>query len=309
MQQTRSTPLQYPIRITIAGVSLPKPLVMDVLLALGLAVLWWLVALLLLPTEAVNVQTDQRSIFMPAGLAFLQPYSVRGFYNPPWAAALFAPFARLPIDLSVLLQLALFFVTLTLVIHKFGGRRSAVLIALTSFVALDTALELNVEWMVCLGWLAPARWSAPLLVIKPQTALGYYFSVKPRELLYAVLIGSLFLLASLFIWQDWIPQLITSVRSDTWVRPFNFAPMAFITPYVSIPIGLFLAWRAFRKQDAPLGVLAWLFFMPYVALYGVLIHLAMLAIRAPRAALVASLVLWILFGLPLIAHVFQAVSR
>jgi hypothetical protein len=310
MQQTRTTALPYPIRITIAGISLPKPLVMDVALALGMAVLWWLVALLLEPTDAVNVLTDQRTIFMPAGLAFSSPYAVEGYFNPPWVALLFAPFARLPFYLAALLQLALYFVLLTLLIHKYGGRRKAVLITLTSFVALDSALELNVEWMICLGLLIPMRYSLPLLIIKPQTALGYYVTGKWRELLLAGVIGGAFFVVTLVLWPDWVAQMLEQVRvNNLETRLYNLAPMALSHPLLTIPIGLFLTWKAYQRKDAPLAILAWIFFVPYLALYGILLHLAMLSVRSARAGLVASLVIWVLFGLPLINHVFQALMR
>ena len=98
------------------------------------------------------------------------------FANPPWTAALLAPFGLLPLELSALLQIGLYFAILTGVIYKFGGSFKTVLIVFTSFMALDSAIELNVEWLVALGLLVPAALSGPLLLVKPQIALGYGLS-------------------------------------------------------------------------------------------------------------------------------------
>jgi hypothetical protein len=57
-----------------------------------------------------------------------------------------------------------------------------------------------------------------------------------------------------------------------------------------------LAYAAFRRQDVPLGVLAWLLFVPYLSFYSLFIPLAMFAIRTPRTALIFTILLWIIFG-------------
>ncbi|MCU0499590.1 MAG: hypothetical protein MUF87_19750, partial [Anaerolineae bacterium] len=45
------------------------------------------------------------------------------------------------------------------------------------------------------------------------------------------------------------------------------------------PIGALIAWQAFRRQDPPLGVIAWFFFTPYIAPYSLVLLMAILAIR------------------------------
>lgn len=289
---------------------IPQALLVDCALALAFALLWWGVAMLLLPTEAVNILTDQHDIFMPAGRAIANPYMVGGYFNPPWAAALLAPFSWLPLSLSALAQLALYFVLLTLIIHKFGGGRSAVLLTLTSFIALNSATELNVEWMVCIGLLVPTRWSLPFLLIKPQTALGYVLSFRWRDWVYAVLYALIFGFFALLLWGHLIPQMIDqAAKASGMLRAFNAAPMALIGAPLSLVIGILLAGFGLRRRDPALGILAGMFFMPYLALYGMLLHLALLATRAPRAALIASLVIWVIFGGMLSQHLWTLLAR
>lgn len=253
--------------------------------------------MLLQSTGAVNVLTDQADNFMPAGRSLSNPYTVPGFFNPPWAAVLLAPFSVLPLQLAALLQLALYFVLITLVIRRFGGDRRAMLITLTSFVALNSATELNVEWMICIGLLIPERYSLPFLVIKPQTALGYVFSFRWRDLVRAVTIGLVFGVFALLIWGHTLPTLLENYMSPGNLRTsHNAAPMAFLGAPLAMLFGVIIGGFALRRRDPILCILAWIFFVPYLALYGLLLHLGLLAVRAPRAALVVSLVLWVIFG-------------
>jgi hypothetical protein len=277
--------------------TLSRALVIDLAVAVGLAFLWWSCAMLLQPTYAVNVLTDQNDIFMPAGRAMDNPYRVPGFFNPPWAAVMLAPFGILPLPLAALLQLALYFVLISLVIRKFGGDRRALLITLTSFVAFNSATELNVEWMICIGLLVPQRYSLPFLVIKPQTALGYVFSFRWRDLVRATVLGLLFGVFALLLWGHLLPQMIVQAgQASAMSRPFNAAPMALIGIPAAVLCGIGLGVIGVYRRDPILCIFAWVFLMPYVALYGLLLHLALLAVRAPRLALVISLVLWVIFG-------------
>ena len=65
---------------------------------------------------------------------------------------------------------------------------------------------------------------------------------------------------------------------------------------ISFGIGIALAWIAFRRRDPVLSILAWLFFVPYIKIYSLLLPLALLAVRWPRFALLVSAVMWIVYG-------------
>jgi hypothetical protein len=117
------------------------------------------------------------------------PYEAAGrFINPPWTAGLLLPFAWLPLKVSTLLQTCLYFAILTSVIFRFNGTLRGVLIALSSFMAFDAVVELNIDWPVCIGLLVPPAFSGLFLFIKPQLALGCYFSLKRSQLVQAALL-------------------------------------------------------------------------------------------------------------------------
>lgn len=305
-QITAPTNADKSIRRQVLSKSLASKLVIAVVMAL----VWWGVVFALKPLNAINVLTDQYGIFLPAARMVNDPFQVEGYFNPPWTAALLLPFSLLPEPLAVLFQLILYYVLIALVVHRFGGSRGAIVLALTSFVAFDSALELNIEWMVCIGLLLPVRWSMPFLLVKPQTAFGYYLGTDWRETLRAGLVAALIIGLSLLIWPGWITQMLDQIRNGALsARIYNLAPMSLIGAPVSFLIGLFLAWRAVKRHDPVLGIFAWVFFVPYLALYGVLLHLALLAMRLPRVALIISLALWVIYGVMTANHLLNVIVR
>jgi hypothetical protein len=260
-----------------------------------LALVWWGAALQIRAQELAPVWIDQERIFMPAARQVTNPFQVGWYANPPWAALILAPFGLLPLPVATLLQQCLYFAILRAVIFKFGGGLKAALITLTSFIAFDTAIELNIDWLVAFALLIPPAWSGPLLLIKPQVAPGYWLSFKPRQWAYGggVLLAAL--LVSLVIWPGW-PLHMRDQAAQITERSHNLAPMSVLPPVVSLAIGAAFAWRAVRRHDPIMGVLAGLFFVPYIAFYSLLIPFALAVIRWPRIGLLISLALWLIYG-------------
>src|SRR5258706_6289493 len=136
--------------------TIPRPLIRSdlaraLLISQGLVLLWWLAALWLKNNTVTPIWYDQTATFLPAGMNLSNPYTLRGYFNPPWAAVLMLPFSFLPLLLATLAQSCLYFALLTGVIFKFGGKQKHVVIALSGFVALDAVNQLNIDWMVCIG--------------------------------------------------------------------------------------------------------------------------------------------------------------
>ncbi|MCS7072174.1 MAG: hypothetical protein NZM00_11755 [Anaerolinea sp.] len=269
----------------------------------GLTVFWYGVGVILAGTGRVLVWDDQTSLFLRMVDHLAAPNRVDAFKNPPWAALLLAPFgliARYSTPLALLVQLFLYWFGLALLVHKFSdeSQRSlrAYLIALTSPFALDAALNLNIDWIVVFGLLLPAAYSGPLLLVKPQNAIGYLFTFSWKTLMRWVLVTLIVVLASFIIWGAW--PLIW--LENTSVRPVgtnvNFAPWYIISPLVTIPVGIVLGIIARRRGDPALGILAGAFLVPYIAFYTMLLHFTLIAVRWPRAALIISLALWVVIG-------------
>jgi hypothetical protein len=260
------------------------------------ALIWWLLAAYLRGTGRIPVWYDQETTFLTAPFHITDPYALPRFMYPPWTAVLLAPLGLIQLHLAILLQACLYFVLLTLVIFKFRGNLRIVLLVLTSFIALDAVIELNLEWLICIGLLVPPAWSSPFLLIKPQDALGVMITYKRRDFIRTTLLGLLVVLVSLLLWGAWPLQSLKAIQTYTLGQSFNLAPLALLPWFVSLAIGGYLAWRAYRKQDAPLAILAWLFFVPYIPLYSLLIPFAALAVRFPRVALIISVVMWAVYG-------------
>lgn len=273
-------------------------LVKALLMSQALAILWWLTAYFLSVKMNVPAWYDQRAAFLILPEQWLSPYQVLRFANPPWTVFALFPFHWLPVYVAILLQICLYFALLTLVIFKFGGGLAATLLALSSFVALDATIELNIDWLICLGLLVPPALSGPFLLIKPQDALGFWFTFSRRAFVRTIIVVLAVLLVSLLIWGFWPPQMIQAMqRLGTYGQyRFNLAPAAYLSYPISIGIGLFLAWRAVRRRDPVIEILAWLFFVPYIAFYSLLLHFAVFSIRFPRFALLISALIWIIYG-------------
>jgi hypothetical protein len=276
---------------------LQSKLVRSVLVAEVLALVYWLLALNIRAQAIIPVWYDQQMSFAPSGAHLADPYTLPIFMNPPWTAVFLAPLAWLSTELAVLIQLCLYFAMLAALIVKYGGGVKHTLIALSSFIAFDSSLELNVEWLLALGLLVPVRWSMPFLLVKPQVLLGYYLGCKPREVLQAALPAIGVFGLSFLLWGWWPVRMLEHIQQvSPESRNYNVAPQSFLSAGVAIVIGIWLAVVAFRKRDVVVGILAFYFFTPYVALYSLLILFSLVAARWPRFALLISIVMWVVYG-------------
>lgn len=271
--------------------------------ALACALVWWAVALGLSAIEP-RIWGDQVHIFRAAVAQPDTPYAVWGFVHAPWTVVLFAPFTLPPLAIATLLQTLLYFALITGLVGQYlpdaahrQRRWLALVLALTSFFAFDAAAEMNVDWMVCIGLLVPVRYSSLFLMIKPQLAFGYYLGVPVKAWPKVALVGAVVLAASVLVWGLWPLTILEKVPRTSIGQSFNAAPQVLLPSALAWALGGLLAFFAFRRKDTLLGVLAGLFMVPYIASYSLLLPFTLLAIRVPKAALVVSLSVWLMFGL------------
>lgn len=293
--------------LTAALMRLARPkLWLALALSQLLAVWWWGWAGRLRATGWIPVWYDQGATFTQVAAHLGNPYQLPGYINPPWAVVYLLPFNFLPLPLAVLAQLCLYFAILTIIIFRRRPQLRVVLLALTTFTSFDAALQLNVDWIVCLGLLVPAAWSGPFLLVKPQVALGYWFGLSGRTLARAVIVALAVGLLALALWPAWPLSLLDAVARNGLVNQVgNLAPLRWLPAPVALGLGLSLAWQARRWRDPGLGVLAGIFFVPYLQPYSLLLHLALLATRWPRVVLVFSLTMWLVYGGVLAWGLFQ----
>jgi hypothetical protein len=205
----------------------------------------------------------------------------------------------------MLLQTILYFGLLTAVIFKFKGDWRAVILTLTTYIALDTVIEFNVDWVILVGLLVPVEFSAPFLILKPHITPGFYFGVPPRRWLKIGLVLLVTFAISLILWQGWIAHYLAAPPMQIIDDGFNLAPSYLLPRLISYLIGIGLAFMAYRRQDPPLGIVAWFFFTPYIKFYSLLLLFSIIAIRFPRVALIMTLAMWAAYGsvlLPVLLH-------
>ena len=270
---------------------------LSLLMAIILAVFWWIMSAGYFHlTDVERPWADQSTTFHQVRDHIHNPYAQLAWPYVPWATLPLLPFSYLPLAISVLLQLMLYFVLLTVLIFKFGGDYRTVLLVLTSAFAFDAALEPNMEWIVVIGLLVPPALSGPFLVIKPQVAIGYPASFRISQILRAAVFGLIVVGISLILWPDWINLALADIRTNTlgsWGAGINLAPSNLLPVYVSWAIGVAGGLYAFWKKDAVAGIIAGLFIVPYATFYSFLPAFAVVCTRWFKASLVASIALWI----------------
>lgn len=276
----------------------------SLIVAIVAACLWWGVGLAVRGAGLGLVWGDQHITFLKGWQLLSAPYTVPRFVNPPWASLLLYPLSFFPFDLAILLQMMIYFCLLTLIIFKFAPKeksdawkRAMVLVTLTCPFAFDTAIEINIDWIVCLGLIVPPAWSGLFLTVKPQNALGYVLSLPPR--LIARWIGLLAggILASFALWGFWLIDLLHSYQRYSVAQTINVAPLSLMPLPLALSIGLVLLIYGIYKRDAVWTILAGLFFVPYIASYSILLHYALLTSRFPRAMLFISIGAWVTVGI------------
>lgn len=213
----------------------------------------------------------------------LDPFMIETFTNPPWAVILL-PHAALPLPAGNAINLLLNVTLLGAVAWRHGGRWPGLALAFTSPVFFDLARVNNIEWMICMGLLLPARWGAILLALKPHVAGGAALVWARRHGLAVFVPLALVSVASLLLW-GWWPARLAGLPPGA--PGWNLAPWP-----VGVVPGLWLLWQAMRDDDEDLAAAATPLLVPYVAAYSLAVTVALLAGRHRRAAAALWLALW-----------------
>lgn len=238
----------------------------------------------------VPAGVDWEYTFSDAAKKWRDPYQNSLFTNPPWAL-LFLPHAFLPLQLGNAINLLLNFTVLLLIIRKFGGGTSAIMMVFTSPFILDLARTNNIDWIPALSLIVPPALGVLLLSVKPQT-IGFVALVwwreknfSPRILVPTLAIAGL----SFLIYGIWVSRL-AGLPDDAGL--WNIAPFPF-----GIPLGLYLLYLAYRAKDSKdslvFAALATTFITPYIAPYSLNTIMAMGASRYRREAFIAWVASWI----------------
>ncbi|GEM_PF-1265850 len=207
---------------------------------------------------------DWQNTYRPATLAVLSwrsPYTVEIFHSPPWTTFPLLPLAVFPARIGFGLNFCLSLTVTGYVAYRLGAKPLTLAAVLLSYPVLFSTVYGNVDWLVYLGVILPARWGLFLVLTKPQAGLGvavywlaeHYRRDGLRGVISHFAPVSLALGLSLAFFGPWPLTGFSEV-----VQPFN----ASLWPQ-SLPIGLVLLVTALRTRRLGLALAASPFLSPY----------------------------------------------
>ena len=239
---------------------------------------------------------DWSGVFRPAAQNLISghsPYSIKGFFYPPWTLLPLAPLALLPDGIGRAALIMMGLVTFGYTAHRLGAKPLALVFFLLSPPVLHCVVNGNIDWLVTLGFVLPPQIGLFFLVIKPQigVAVGIYWLVEAwrvkgwREVLRVFGPVSVAMLLSFVLFGPW---------PFKWGRTLSFWWNASLWP-TSIPIGLALLVAAIRKRRIEYAMGASPCLSPYVLFHSWVG--ALLAVAESMPETVAAVIgLWILVG-------------
>ena len=213
-----------------------------------------------------SIGVDWIVSFRPAARSLLDlesPYTIPGFFNPPWALIPLLPFALLPAGLG-----AAFLFVLNIFSLVFAGKRMRMnVLALVVFLlfsgTLVNAWNGNIEGLLAIGFILPPQVGLFFVLCKPQFGLGVaiFWIVQAwreggiRKVARVVAPVSIALGISFVLFGFWparTPSLV-DMRWNTSLYPYG------------VPIGLALLAGSLWSRNIFLAMASSPFFAPYVA--------------------------------------------
>lgn len=247
----------------------------------------------------LEIGMDWEQTYRPAALAMARgesPYSVSIFYAAPWSVIPLIPFALLPRNIGNLAIFLLGLFAFAYISYKLGAGPGSMTIFLLSASVVGCLIFGNIEWMPLLGLILPAPIGLIFAVIKPQVGIGiviYWFVHTLRskgiwETFKVFLPVTIVTLISFWMFGFW-PMLFlkTLEQSENSVLDYNTS----LWPQGAF-IGLWLLYKAFKKEEPETAIAASPFLSPYALQFTWVSVLAGL-IKKPREMLLVSLGLWI----------------
>lgn len=117
------------------------------------------------------VGADWRWYFQPAAQEVLHsrtPYTVEGFYNPPWALIPLLPLAPLPLDWSIPIMVTLNLAAWTYTAMRLGMKSFLILPFIFFSGSMMNSAMANIDGLLSLGLFLPPPLGVLVVMIKPQ---------------------------------------------------------------------------------------------------------------------------------------------
>lgn len=233
------------------------------------------------------IGVDWKETYNKLSIDFLHPYVNPTFTNPPWIIFLL-PHAWLPLRIGNAINFILNATLIIFVVKRFGGDWKTLLMVFTSPPFFDLARTNNIDWIPMLALLIPPMWGLPLLVLKPHSigAIVLVWWKKDRFSLRFFIPLLMMLSLSIIIWGAWFQKIGLITESQVW----NFSPWP-----IGIPLGIYLAYQGFTKDDEFLAASATPFLTPYIAPYSITSILAFVGSKYKKEAFFIYAGFWIYF--------------
>ena len=255
-----------------------------------------LIAETLVVAPLLPLGTDWNYVFGRFDL--LWPYAPKSqllFRNVPWTV-LFLPHRWLPLEQGNAINMLLNIIVPFLVIVKLKGGWRAMVLLYTFPLYLLLLWVNNIDWIPALIYLMPEWATVPVAAIKPQAvagALAIYAKrawEKERGLGLARMAAPMVvvLAVSVVVWPAWWTGITPPV--------YNEAINASTFP-VMVPLGAWLAWKAWRDNDEFLAATATIFFLPFIGSYSISTVMMVLACKHSKIAVGLWLAVWITFAM------------
>ncbi|MFP3852850.1 MAG: hypothetical protein ACLFWD_01005 [Anaerolineales bacterium] len=252
--------------------------------------------LVILIAEYLPIGVDWEIAFRPAALAVVNgesPYSIPGFFNPPWTIIPLIPLAVLPARIGWGLYTVIGFLILGLLAIRFKANRITFALLLSSPPVLHGVLNGNLDWLALSGLLFP-RWLGLFFIsMKPQIGIGVavYWIVNTYQrdggknlLLLLAPIGTISVI-SILMFGPW--PLRSTQEIDLWWN-------ASLWPW-SIPFGLAFLLLAIRDKKEELSLVSSPMLSPYVLLHSWVSSLfAVLKNTRASILVIGGIWLWVL---------------
>lgn len=252
-----------------------------------------LLAIIIFLYAVLPVGSDFSNIYIPATEELISgqsPYTVEGYYNPPWTLLFFLPLVPLPAKVASFVITILHLSTFGIVAYKFGAKPLTLALFLFSPPTLYGAMDPNIDWLVALGLILPNVIGIFFIMLKPQLGLpiaifyGYcaWKSGGVGQVLKLLLPITLAFILSILFYGNWFAK-----STELFDVGYNFS----VWP-TGIIVGLVLLAHAIRKNNRQFAILASPFFSPYVAGYS--LGLPVLGLLPMQVETVAAIIgLWI----------------
>ena len=226
-------------------------------------------------------------ILSHVSVAWKNPYQITGFVSPPYITA-FLFYAWLPLQWSNIVNMLISIIVLGIANWKYKGGWLGLFLIFTSFEFLQLLGKNNIDWIPLLGVMCPPQIGIIMLSVKPQTLAGvgliWLKKYGPKIFIpFGILIA-----VSLAIWHGWPLEWFKSmqgIQKSAW--------NASLFPW-SIPLGLFMLYKAWKSNDEILASMATGCFAPYFGIYSLTPVIAIAGKKYRWVAIVLWCIGWIM---------------